>query len=58
MCEVFPGAVNSIPSHVRISVDVRDTDLGNVGISYLARQFDDCLGVEHAVQVLVQKHLG
>ena len=27
MCEVFPGAVNSIPSHVRISVDVRDTDL-------------------------------
>lgn len=27
MCEVFPGAVNSIPSQVRISVDVRDTDL-------------------------------
>lgn len=27
MCEVFPGAVNSIPSLVRISVDVRDTDL-------------------------------
>jgi ureidoglycolate amidohydrolase len=27
ICEVFPGAVNSIPSHVRLSVDVRDTDL-------------------------------
>jgi ureidoglycolate amidohydrolase len=27
MCEVFPSAVNSIPSRVRISVDVRDTDL-------------------------------
>jgi ureidoglycolate amidohydrolase len=27
MCEVFPGAANSIPSRVRISVDVRDTDL-------------------------------
>lgn len=27
MCDVFPGAVNSIPSRVRISVDVRDTDL-------------------------------
>lgn len=27
MCEVFPGAINSIPSLVRISVDVRDTDL-------------------------------
>jgi N-carbamoyl-L-amino-acid hydrolase len=27
ICDVFPGAVNSIPSRVRISVDVRDTDL-------------------------------
>jgi ureidoglycolate amidohydrolase len=28
MCEVFPGATNSIPSRVRLSVDVRDADLG------------------------------
>lgn len=27
ICEVFPGAVNSIPSRVRLGVDVRDTDL-------------------------------
>jgi N-carbamoyl-L-amino-acid hydrolase len=27
VCEVFPGAVNSIPSQVRLSVDIRDTDL-------------------------------
>jgi ureidoglycolate amidohydrolase len=27
MCDVFPGAVNSIPSRVRLSVDIRDTDL-------------------------------
>jgi ureidoglycolate amidohydrolase len=27
ICEVFPGAVNSIPSQVRFSVDIRDTDL-------------------------------
>ena len=27
VCEVFPGAVNSIPSKVRLEVDVRDTDL-------------------------------
>lgn len=27
MCDVFPGAVNSIPSNVRLSVDIRDTDL-------------------------------
>jgi ureidoglycolate amidohydrolase len=27
MCDVFPGAVNSIPSRVQISVDIRDTNL-------------------------------
>jgi ureidoglycolate amidohydrolase len=27
MCDVFPGAVNSIPSRVRLSVDFRDTNL-------------------------------
>jgi N-carbamoyl-L-amino-acid hydrolase len=27
ICDVFPGAVNSIPAGVRLSVDVRDTDL-------------------------------
>jgi ureidoglycolate amidohydrolase len=27
ICEVFPGAVNSIPSRVDLSVDVRDTSL-------------------------------
>lgn len=27
ICDVFPGAVNSIPSQVRLSLDVRDTNL-------------------------------
>jgi ureidoglycolate amidohydrolase len=27
ICEVFPSAVNSIPSRVRLSADIRDTDL-------------------------------
>jgi ureidoglycolate amidohydrolase len=27
VCEVFPGAVNSIPSRVRVALDIRDTDL-------------------------------
>jgi ureidoglycolate amidohydrolase len=27
ICEVFPGAVNSIPSRVRFTLDLRDTDL-------------------------------
>jgi len=29
ICEVFPGAVNSIPSRVMISLDVRDTNLAS-----------------------------
>jgi N-carbamoyl-L-amino-acid hydrolase len=28
VCEVFPGAVNSIPSRVGMTLDIRDTDLG------------------------------
>jgi ureidoglycolate amidohydrolase len=28
VCEIFPSAVNSIPSRVRMEVDVRDIDLG------------------------------
>jgi ureidoglycolate amidohydrolase len=27
ICEVFPGAINSIPSRVKITLDIRDTDL-------------------------------
>src|SRR5215470_14145081 len=27
ICEIFPGAVNSIPSLVRLGVDIRDTEL-------------------------------
>ena len=27
VCEVFPGAINSIPSRVRLEVDIRDIDL-------------------------------
>ena len=27
VCEVFPGAVNSIPSRVHLTLDIRDTDL-------------------------------
>jgi len=31
MCEVFPGAVNSIPSRVGMTLDIRDTDLARRG---------------------------
>ena len=30
ICEVFPGAINSIPSRVRLTADIRDTILRNV----------------------------
>jgi N-carbamoyl-L-amino-acid hydrolase len=43
ICEVFPGAVNSIPSRVRLSLDVRDTDLERRdGVMHeIARASDD-----------------
>ena len=28
ICDVFPGAVNSIPSRVNLTLDIRDTNLG------------------------------
>ena len=28
VCEVFPGAINSIPSRVRLEIDIRDIDQG------------------------------
>jgi len=31
MCDVFPGAVNSIPSRVRLSLDLRDTEFARRG---------------------------
>ena len=49
MCEVFPGAVNSIPNRVRLSVDVRDTDL---------RRRDDLVrAIETACQSIAARRL-
>src|SRR5207249_10046019 len=28
VCDVFPGAINSIPSRVKLEIDVRDIDVG------------------------------
>lgn len=38
VCDVFPGAINSIPSQVRLEVDIRDVDLArrDVVLSALA----------------------
>lgn len=45
MCDVFPGAVNSIPSRVRLSLDVRDTNL--------ARRDSVLRNAEHESQKIV-----
>jgi hydantoinase/carbamoylase family amidase len=42
ICEVFPGAVNSIPSRVKLTIDLRDTDL--------ARRNAVMQAIEHASQ--------
>jgi ureidoglycolate amidohydrolase len=47
ICDVFPGAVNSIPSRVRLSVDIRDTDL--------QRRNQAMRAIESAGQAISQK---
>src|SRR5437588_7529673 len=44
ICEVFPGAVNSIPSRVNLIVDLRDTDL---------RRRDAVMGKVKAAQEMI-----
>jgi N-carbamoyl-L-amino-acid hydrolase len=47
ICEVFPGAINSIPSRVRLSADIRDTDL--------ARRDAVMRGIESAGQDIARR---
>ena len=56
MCEVFPGAVNSIPSQVRLSLDVRDTNLQRRDAALrIIEQEGDALATKRGVSV--QKEL-
>jgi N-carbamoyl-L-amino-acid hydrolase len=57
MCDVFPGAINSIPSQVRISFDVRDTDLarrnGVMGaVETAAKKISERRGVSIEIELL------
>ena len=57
MCEVFPGAVNSIPSQVRISLDARDTDLARrdsvmCAVEGAAKQIAQRRGVSIGIELL------
>jgi ureidoglycolate amidohydrolase len=56
ICEVFPGAVNSIPSRVQLSVDIRDTDL-NRRNAVMAGLEDACRLITGKRQVSIQTEL-
>ncbi len=56
ICDVFPGAVNSIPSRVRLTVDVRDTDLPRRDL--VMRTIEDtCHSISSKRQVTVHSEL-
>jgi N-carbamoyl-L-amino-acid hydrolase len=54
VCEVFPGAVNSVPSRTRLEVDVRDID-GNRRDQVLAAIADACDEVARRRRVRVDR---
>jgi ureidoglycolate amidohydrolase len=56
ICDVFPGAVNSIPARVRLSVDVRDTSLPRRDSVMLALEAA-CRAVEAKRQVTIHTEL-
>jgi len=47
VCEVFPGAVNSIPSRVRFTLDIRDTNL--------ARRDQAMRAIENATRAVAER---
>jgi N-carbamoyl-L-amino-acid hydrolase len=56
LCEIFPGAVNSIPSRVRMVADVRDIDLSRRDgmldtIRHRAQEITEVRGVRIATEV-------
>ncbi len=56
ICDVFPGAVNSVPARVRLSADIRDTDLPrrDAVIQALDRA---CLSISDKRQVAIHQEL-
>jgi len=56
ICEVFPGAVNSIPSRVQLSADIRDTVLGRRDAVMYAIEAA-CQSIAAKRQVSIRKEL-
>src|SRR6202049_4366718 len=56
ICEVFPGAVNSVPGRVRLSVDIRDTDIQRRDL--VMRTIEaSCHSISEKRQVSIQNEL-
>lgn len=56
ICDVFPGAINSIPARVRLSIDVRDTDLTRRDA--VLRKLDEaCAATQRERQVRIESEL-
>jgi ureidoglycolate amidohydrolase len=56
VCEVFPGAVNSIPVRVRLEVDVRDIDgMRRDGVLARIRQACDDTAARRGVRVRIEE---
>ena len=56
VCNVFPGAVNSIPSRTVLEIDVRDTDLARRdGMLRAIREACDAVGAKRQVRVQVEQ---
>lgn len=56
VCEVFPGAVNSVPSRVRMTIDVRDTEQTRRDL-VLQKIEQVCEGVAQGRGVKIQSEL-
>jgi ureidoglycolate amidohydrolase len=56
VCEVFPGAVNSVPSRARIEVDIRDID-GDRRDSVLDALYAECDAITQRRGVVVRREL-
>jgi ureidoglycolate amidohydrolase len=52
ICDVFPGAVNSIPSRVQLTADIRDTDLARRdGVIRALEEACDRISAKRAVSI-------
>jgi ureidoglycolate amidohydrolase len=52
VCDVFPSAVNSIPSRVRITLDIRDTDLARrAGVMQTIERVSQSISAKRQVSI-------